>query len=307
MRLGCAKPAAAKPLCKATAATTIGSYQSIFSNTKFCTPGVPHTLDAQTTAFAASLPETPASGCILALRSETAMCGFSTTPELTAFCSAASSSTEGCCIAARAAGTLSANGTAANGTTTSSDPANSPGSGTLGSAGGGPGSEGITSSSPNSTNISSSAVGDGSGASSKPNLYMVIIGIVCGVVVLALVAIVIFLVRRRKSNNKVLEANIPETVQVAETMQVIYDYAANLFDELELHIGDNVIVKCKFDDGWAFGFNMSTKQEGSFPMACVASIQTQRDSLPPLPADGMTDRIRQRASSLYAPNPNIQY
>nr|KAJ3402555.1 hypothetical protein HK105_004264 [Polyrhizophydium stewartii] len=93
-----------------------------------------------------------------------------------------------------------------------------------------------------------------------------------------------------------------EMAQMAETMQVVYDYSPNLFDELELHVGDNVIVKCKFDDGWAFGFNMSTKQEGSFPLACVAPLTTQRDTLPPLPPDAMAERIRQRASSLYVPS-----
>ena len=35
-----------------------------------------------------------------------------------------------------------------------------------------------------------------------------------------------------------------------------------------------MIVKCRFDDGWAFGFNISTKAEGSFPVPCLKAIQT---------------------------------
>jgi hypothetical protein len=44
--------------------------------------------------------------------------------------------------------------------------------------------------------------------------------------------------------------------QVDETMQVLYNYVPNLQDEIYLYVGDPVIVKAKFDDGWyAFHFN----------------------------------------------------
>lgn len=41
------------------------------------------------------------------------------------------------------------------------------------------------------------------------------------------------------------EAEIPE-----ETMQVLYNYVPNLQDEIYLYVGDPVVVKSKFDDGW---------------------------------------------------------
>jgi hypothetical protein len=40
-------------------------------------------------------------------------------------------------------------------------------------------------------------------------------------------------------------------------------------------VGDPVIVKMKFDDGWGYGFNMTTKMEGSFPLACVAPFDRE--------------------------------
>jgi len=55
----------------------------------------------------------------------------------------------------------------------------------------------------------------------------------------------------------------------AETMEVVYNYVPQLSDEIHLYVGDPIIVKAKFDDGWALGYNMATKEEGSFPLACV--------------------------------------
>ncbi|KAI9352507.1 hypothetical protein DFJ73DRAFT_347858 [Zopfochytrium polystomum] len=60
-----------------------------------------------------------------------------------------------------------------------------------------------------------------------------------------------------------------------ETMEVVFNYVPNLSDEIYLYVGDPVLVKCKFDDGWGYGFNMTTKMEGSFPLACVAPYLTE--------------------------------
>ena len=57
-------------------------------------------------------------------------------------------------------------------------------------------------------------------------------------------------------------------------------------------MGDKVLVKCKFDDGWAYGMNLTSKKEGSFPLACVEPMNGSRKS------KGM-ESISQRASSLY--------
>jgi hypothetical protein len=65
------------------------------------------------------------------------------------------------------------------------------------------------------------------------------------------------------------------TATVAETMEVVFNYVPNLSDEIFLYVGDPVIVKMKFDDGWGYGFNMTTKMEGSFPLACVAPFDRE--------------------------------
>lgn len=52
---------------------------------------------------------------------------------------------------------------------------------------------------------------------------------------------------KRKSND-----NIPPTAASGggQTMEVVYAYSPNLSDELALQVGDLVLVKSIFDDGW---------------------------------------------------------
>ncbi|KAJ3098470.1 hypothetical protein HDU97_003969 [Phlyctochytrium planicorne] len=98
--------------------------------------------------------------------------------------------------------------------------------------------------------------------------------------------------------------------QVAETMEAIFNYVPNLSDEIYLYVGDPVIVKCQFDDGWGYGFNMTTKQEGTFPIACVAPYNDSGEvpSNPPVHVDEKdydpkraSFSIRQRGSSMFGP------
>lgn len=95
---------------------------------------------------------------------------------------------------------------------------------------------------------------------------------------------------------------------VAETMEVVFNYVPNLSDEIYLYVGDPVIVKCKFDDGWGYGFNMTTKMEGSFPLACVAAYNSEGQTRGSDWLDGAGKNvnrasfsIRQRESSMYGP------
>ncbi|KAJ1565889.1 hypothetical protein HK096_007729 [Nowakowskiella sp. JEL0078] len=96
-----------------------------------------------------------------------------------------------------------------------------------------------------------------------------------------------------------------EELPPAETMEVAFNYVPNLSDEIYLYVGDPIIVKCKFDDGWGFGFNMTTKQEGCFPVACVVPYNKTEE--PNLVVKDKTQSIisakdyRKRQSSLYVP------
>ncbi|KAJ3022819.1 E3 ubiquitin-protein ligase sh3rf3 [Thoreauomyces humboldtii] len=54
---------------------------------------------------------------------------------------------------------------------------------------------------------------------------------------------------------------------------VVYDYAPQLIDELELRKGDLVEVWASYDDGWGKGTNVRTGNKGTFPMPCVELIR----------------------------------
>ncbi|KAJ3104978.1 hypothetical protein HDU96_008755 [Phlyctochytrium bullatum] len=100
-----------------------------------------------------------------------------------------------------------------------------------------------------------------------------------------------------------------EILQIAETMEAVYNYVPNLSDELQLYVGDAVLVKCKFDDGWAYGMNMTTKEEGSFPLACLSGYAEPVDagyegSQRPI-SEAPSERVRQRMSSIYGPPPGM--
>jgi uncharacterized membrane protein (UPF0127 family) len=38
-----------------------------------------------------------------------------------------------------------------------------------------------------------------------------------------------------------------------DSMECVFEYKANLFDELTLNVGDEVQVLSRYDDGWAMG------------------------------------------------------
>ncbi|KAJ3394634.1 hypothetical protein HDU92_006739 [Lobulomyces angularis] len=71
------------------------------------------------------------------------------------------------------------------------------------------------------------------------------------------------------ANNDNNDDNFVGARNITETLQAHYDYVPNLSDEITLYVGDPVLIKQRFDDGWCLGYNMTTKEEGSFPIACV--------------------------------------
>ncbi|KAJ3326714.1 hypothetical protein HDU76_012706 [Blyttiomyces sp. JEL0837] len=54
-------------------------------------------------------------------------------------------------------------------------------------------------------------------------------------------------------------------------MKVLHPYAPTLADELELQVGQEVVVLRAFDDGWGLGMNPATGAQGAFPLVCVTS------------------------------------
>jgi hypothetical protein len=123
-----------------------------------------------------------------------------------------------------------------------------------------------------------------------------IIGMAIGSLVLLIIVIVsAYLCMKRSKKNDTQPFIEHQDADDAEITEVIYEYVPNLFDEIHLSVGDKVLVKIKFDDGWAYGMNMKTKKEGSFPLACVD--QPNRKSRDRDQYDDTT--INTRASSLY--------
>jgi len=55
-----------------------------------------------------------------------------------------------------------------------------------------------------------------------------------------------------------------------ENIKVIAGYDARELDELTLQIGDIITIKAVYSDGWGFGINNSTKEQGVFPIVCLA-------------------------------------
>ena len=54
--------------------------------------------------------------------------------------------------------------------------------------------------------------------------------------------------------------------------QVVQDYIPNLSDELDLRIGDVVMLSAMYNDGWGYGKNVTTGQEGSLPLGLLQEM-----------------------------------
>ncbi|KAI8819028.1 uncharacterized protein EV422DRAFT_489051, partial [Fimicolochytrium jonesii] len=260
------------PLCKGTAAAAVASLQALFGNAAVCPAAVGgagatvRTVGQSTEIFASRLKSD--TNCVPATAEEWGMCGFYSDPEAAAYCANPTTATDACCAAhaAKLAGQPIVVPTSL-GPATASAPAAVP---SLAST-----PPGVASTTPGvtPTNTASTANTAAKNTTNDPALGPgAIAGIVAGVAALLILAVILRILytsrkqRRAASGRK----DVGEPIQIAQTMEVVYNYVPNLVDEIYLYIGDPVIVKCKFDDGWGYGFNMTTKQEGSFPLACVA-------------------------------------
>ncbi|KAI8915844.1 hypothetical protein EDD86DRAFT_197005 [Gorgonomyces haynaldii] len=63
-------------------------------------------------------------------------------------------------------------------------------------------------------------------------------------------------------------------------VQVFEDYEAGMDDEMTVKVGDVVIVNEEYDDGWAFGVNISSGREGVFPMAVCEPLGAGANNRP---------------------------
>eukprot|EP00834_Sanchytrium_tribonematis_P005827 NODE_381_length_8377_cov_0.385238.p4 type:complete len:308 gc:universal NODE_381_length_8377_cov_0.385238:5586-6509(+) len=63
----------------------------------------------------------------------------------------------------------------------------------------------------------------------------------------------------------------PKISLEGKNVLVVHPYNATLDDELTLNVGDMIAITKEYQDGWALGYNHSSKMEGVFPAACVGS------------------------------------
>jgi len=54
-----------------------------------------------------------------------------------------------------------------------------------------------------------------------------------------------------------------------QVYRVLFDFKPSLPDEIEVKAGDMIRTEETFEDGWAFGMNMTTGKTGTFPMNCL--------------------------------------
>lgn len=98
------------------------------------------------------------------------------------------------------------------------------------------------------------------------------LSVVGGILLLLLLAFVIW---KYVFNNR---SYSPKTSREGQTtFKAVQTYKPKLIDEIQLNMGDIVIVKANFDDGWAFGLNITTESEGSFPLNCLSDLNVSDD------------------------------
>ena len=56
-------------------------------------------------------------------------------------------------------------------------------------------------------------------------------------------------------------------------------YSATLTDELDVEVGDVVVVFLHYLDGWCYGMNLRTNASGAFPLACACPVSLTKMSL----------------------------
>lgn len=96
-----------------------------------------------------------------------------------------------------------------------------------------------------------------------------------------------------------LDAVSPVSLE-QEVQTVFIPYNPELDDELQLSVGDKVIIQERFQDNWAIGSNLNTGSSGCFPLLCLdsdaaSSIASEIGSI----RSSYGDSKSQRTYSLY--------
>ncbi|KAJ3298425.1 hypothetical protein HK104_010755 [Borealophlyctis nickersoniae] len=94
-----------------------------------------------------------------------------------------------------------------------------------------------------------------------------------------------------------IAAAIPP-VDFLKLEKAVAAHIPGLPDEIEVSIGDEIAVQKRFDDGWMYGRNMTTKQRGVFPGGCLGIVPPTPCSILADPAFLLTPVDQARKSSI---------
>ncbi|KAJ3252158.1 hypothetical protein HK103_001811 [Boothiomyces macroporosus] len=269
-------------LCQDTVNTALGYLQNTVFPEKGCSLtqfNMPNYFQSYSTFQAGA----PSSGCIRAFGPDAkAPCGFTGANAqtlATAYCNEQKNAP--LCCNPNSPLTIQANAA----TVASSAPTAAPAAGSDNAASGN--STGVTGAGVNGAAVvtpqasATSSAQTSTAASSSVLSPLVIGGAAFGLALIAVFGAMLFIASRKKSSTAPKSskaASVPAAAPIGggepeeETLECVFEYQANLFDELTLEVGDHVVIREKFDDGWGIGFNLNSQKEGTFPLACVGPI-----------------------------------
>ncbi|KAJ3348652.1 Sorbin and SH3 domain-containing protein 2 [Entophlyctis luteolus] len=300
-------------LCASTMTTFIDSWFAVINNTAFCPDGGnAANLATYIASFTESVKTLPSSSaqCVSFERRDAYTCGFGSLAEAMSYCS--DNPSDACCRSVSGDPAAGGSGnpsqtteTTAAGSSVSDSPAVSSTTTDAGNATLISFATAATSTAPatSAANANSSGSSSSSAASSAfPGALVA--GILGAVVVFVAIAIAVICCvnrrRRRRSQlsdrNSVSPSGSPaakveneETVNMMKGVMVAgvppvkggkranYDYNAARGDEMDVAVGDLILVKMSYDDGWATGLNTMTMQEGFFPLDVLEASSNSRN------------------------------
>ncbi|KAJ3018579.1 UNVERIFIED_CONTAM: Sorbin and SH3 domain-containing protein 2 [Siphonaria sp. JEL0065] len=244
----CNQPAAANPLCLSTYNAYLSSFATVQANALICPDGGASVQSQYVYAFDAIKTQlSDSASCLSFEATDSTNCGFASSTEATAFCA---TSTDSCC--ALVSTTAVPTGTASVPSTSS-----------------------LSKTSTSSASAATTTTAASSGLSSQTIIYIAAGG---GGGLLLIIAIVVFMCcfkRKKQANNTYTvgeKGGLQEKAPAyGKTQQAIHGYSPAQSDELAIQVGDAIVIKTEYDDGWAFGFNTITHQEGYFPVEVLSN------------------------------------
>ncbi|KAI9332862.1 hypothetical protein BDR26DRAFT_625747 [Obelidium mucronatum] len=312
---------AAVKLCAASMRAFVDSFNAVAANRTLCPAPPTPTALAFVAFFESQIPvlSTPAAGCSVAQASDRANCGFLTAAESNAFCALPASKNEACCTGSFVPGSPNFVPTIGNATTTSTAaataaPNTSQTTATSGTtlpvpaiAGAGGGALLLMiitfvcictrkTRAARKLQAKNSDLGDVESVKSLDPGTSKTKNVTRAISMQALPKQAAPMgdsgyqpeyVSVSNNNANAVDATGQFTRPVSsgkDVHAVVFSYVPDLGDELGATVGDMIIVKERYEDGWAYGLNTKTMAEGFFPLGILSGYaELQPSSGAPTP------------------------